>query len=90
MSPPYQADLLQRGHADRFFLGEYKLLERIGQGRMAGVYRATHRHGFPVAIKVLPPSKMSGASGYPHCLAGANGPSSSAYCTSNDGYACCC
>jgi serine/threonine protein kinase len=53
----YQADTLRRGHADRFFLGEYKLLDRIGQGRMAGVYRAMHRLGQTVAIKVLPPSK---------------------------------
>ncbi len=53
----YQAGMLSRGHADRFFLGEYKLLERIGVGRMAGVYKAMHRLGEIVAIKVLPPSK---------------------------------
>ncbi len=53
----YQASLLLRGHADHFFLNEYKLLERIGKGRMAGVYRAVHRLGSTVAIKVLPPSK---------------------------------
>src|SRR5262249_28533234 len=38
-------------------LGEYKVLERIGKGRMAGVYKAQHRLGQTVAIKVLPPSK---------------------------------
>ncbi len=53
----YQAGLLARGHADGFFLGEYKVLDRLGQGRMAGVYKARHRLGQMVAIKVLPPSK---------------------------------
>jgi Leucine-rich repeat (LRR) protein len=53
----FQAGLLLRGHADRFFLNDYKLLERIGTGRMAGVYRASHRLGQTVAVKVLPPSK---------------------------------
>lgn len=53
----YQAGLLARGHADGFFLGEYKVLDRLGKGRMAGVYRARHRLGQTVAIKVLPPSK---------------------------------
>jgi serine/threonine protein kinase len=53
----YQAGLLARGHADGFFLGDYKVLDRLGKGRMAGVYRAQHRLGQVVAIKVLPPSK---------------------------------
>src|SRR5689334_19443964 len=53
----YQASLLARGHADGFFLGEYKVLDRRGQGRMAGVYKAQHRLGQVVAIKVLPPSR---------------------------------
>jgi serine/threonine protein kinase len=53
----YQAGLLARGHADHFFLGEYKVLERVGRGRMAGVYRAVHQLGQVVAIKVLPPSR---------------------------------
>jgi len=53
----YQADLLLRGRADRFFLSDYKLLDRIGAGRMAGVYKAAHKLGQVVAIKVLPPSK---------------------------------
>jgi len=53
----YQAGLLARGHADGFFLGDYKVLERLGKGRMAGVYKAQHRLGQVVAIKVLPPSK---------------------------------
>lgn len=53
----YQASLLSRGHVDDFFFGEYRLLERIGRGRMAGVYKAIHPSGQIVAIKVLPPSK---------------------------------
>ena len=53
----YQATLLLQGMADYFFLGEYLILDRIGKGRMAGVYQARHRLGHIVAIKVLPPSK---------------------------------
>jgi Leucine-rich repeat (LRR) protein len=52
----YQAESVLRGNL-RFFLDEYKLLERVGVGRMAGVYRAVHKMGMPVAVKVLPPSK---------------------------------
>jgi serine/threonine protein kinase len=53
----YQSSLLGRGHADGFFLGKYKILDRIGRGRMAGVYRASDTDDNHVAIKVLPPSK---------------------------------
>ena len=53
----YQAAVLLRGRAGPFFLNEYKLLDRIGVGRMAGVYKAVHRLGQIVAVKVLPPSK---------------------------------
>jgi serine/threonine protein kinase len=53
----YQSALLARGQADCFFLNEYKILDRIGQGRMAGVYKAQHYLGQLVAIKVLPPSR---------------------------------
>ncbi|HXG12992.1 MAG TPA: serine/threonine-protein kinase [Gemmataceae bacterium] len=55
----YQAHLLARGYADGFFLDHYKILERVGKGRMAGVYRAVHHLGQIVAIKVLPPSKAA-------------------------------
>src|SRR5882757_9838721 len=41
----YQASLLARGHFQGFFLGEYKILDRLGRGRMAGVYRAVHPLG---------------------------------------------
>jgi serine/threonine protein kinase len=57
----YQAAVLGRGHADNFYLGEYKVLDRIGKGRMAGVYKAAHPLGQTVAIKVLPPSKAKEA-----------------------------
>jgi serine/threonine protein kinase len=53
----YQAGLLGKGYADDFFLNQYKILDRIGRGRMAGVYQAVHQLGQMVAIKVLPPSK---------------------------------
>ncbi len=53
----YQASLLARGHADCFYLGQYKVLDKLGQGRLAGVYKALHHLGQVVAIKVLPPSK---------------------------------
>jgi serine/threonine protein kinase len=53
----YQLDLLNEGHIDNFFLNQYKILERIGKGRMAGVYKAVDPQGQVVAIKVLPPSK---------------------------------
>jgi serine/threonine protein kinase len=53
----YQAGLLARGHADDFFLNQYMILERLGRGRMAGVYKAAHPLGQVVAIKALPPSR---------------------------------
>jgi serine/threonine protein kinase len=53
----YQVGCLFLGHCDHFFLNDYKLLDRIGKGRMAGIFKAEHRLGQVVAIKVLPPSK---------------------------------
>ena len=49
--------MLGRGLADNFFIGQYKILDRIGQGSMAGVFRAVHPLGQEVAIKILPPSR---------------------------------
>lgn len=57
----YQAAHLLRGHTDGFFLGPYKVLDRIAKGRMAGVYKAVHESGQVVAIKVLPASKARDA-----------------------------
>ncbi|HEV3142265.1 MAG TPA: serine/threonine-protein kinase [Gemmataceae bacterium] len=53
----YQAALLAHGRSEGYFIDRYKVLERIGQGRMAGVYRAMTEEGQMVAVKVLPPSK---------------------------------
>src|SRR5215213_6530047 len=53
----YQVGHLLRGHTDGFFLGPYKVLDRIAKGRMAGVYKAVHESGQVVASKVLPASK---------------------------------
>ncbi|OAI48144.1 hypothetical protein AYO44_07745 [Planctomycetaceae bacterium SCGC AG-212-F19] len=53
----YQVAVLLRGHAGALILNEYKLVDRIGQGDMAGVYKAIHELGQVVAIKALPPSK---------------------------------
>jgi serine/threonine protein kinase len=53
----YQVAMLVHGHTGPFFLDNYKLLERIGKGRMAVVYKAVHRLGQVVAIKVLPPTR---------------------------------
>jgi serine/threonine protein kinase len=57
----YQAALLIKGHADDFFLNQYQILERLGRGRMAGVYKAVHHLGQVVAVKVLPPSRAKNA-----------------------------
>jgi serine phosphatase RsbU (regulator of sigma subunit)/serine/threonine protein kinase len=53
----YQVELLVGGRADHLFLGPYKILDRIGRGCLAGAYKAVHRLGQVVAIKVLPPAK---------------------------------
>jgi serine/threonine protein kinase len=53
----YQAALVAKGHSDGFFIHQYKILERLGKGRLAGVYKAVHQLGQVVAIKVLPPSR---------------------------------
>jgi len=53
----FQASLLARGLADNFFLNDYKLMDRMSQGRLAGVYKAVHNSGQVVALKVLPPSR---------------------------------
>ncbi len=53
----YQAQLLREGYTDNFFLGPYRILDRIGKGRMAGVYKALGPGGVAVALKILPPSR---------------------------------
>ncbi len=53
----YQAAMVQRGHTEGFFIGGYTILDRIGKGASAGVYKAVHTSGQIVALKVLPASK---------------------------------
>jgi serine/threonine protein kinase len=53
----YQAGQISRGRADGFFLDDYKIVDRLSQGRMAGVYKAVHPLGQVVAIKLLPASR---------------------------------
>lgn len=53
----YQAALIQRGRADGFVVGDYVILDRVGKGQTAGVYKAVHKSGQVVALKVLSASK---------------------------------
>jgi serine/threonine protein kinase len=57
----YQAALVQRGRADGFFIGGYKILDQIGKGQMGGVYKAVHNFGQLVAVKILPASRAKNA-----------------------------
>ncbi len=61
----YQAAVLLRRRDDPLTLGVYQVRDRVGRGRMAGVYKAVHPQGQVVAIKVLPPAKAAD----PHTLA---------------------
>jgi len=53
----YQAALIRRGRSEGFHIGGYVILDRIGSGQTAGVYKAVHASGQVVALKVLPSSK---------------------------------
>ena len=54
---PYQAEVLLAGTGEPLVLGEYVLLERIGEGGMGQVFKARHRRmGRVVAVKILPAS----------------------------------
>ncbi len=53
----YQAELLCRGRAGGLVLGNYIVLDKIGQGGMGTVFKARHRRmNRIVALKVLPSS----------------------------------
>jgi eukaryotic-like serine/threonine-protein kinase len=55
----FQVGVLSRGNGSQLFVGPYRLLERVGRGRLAGVYKATHTSGAVVGVKILPPSKAA-------------------------------
>jgi serine/threonine protein kinase/WD40 repeat protein len=53
----FQADALCRGTLQRLVLGNYILLEKLGEGGMGQVFKARHRHmDRMVAVKVLTPA----------------------------------
>lgn len=53
----YQAAVIRRGRSGGFVIGEYVILDRVGSGQTAGVYKAIHKSGQLVALKVLAGSK---------------------------------
>ncbi|HET6575230.1 MAG TPA: protein kinase [Fimbriiglobus sp.] len=56
----FQADQLLQGKWKRFFIGKYKVLERIGVGGMGHVYLCEHKlMRRRVAVKVLPAAKAA-------------------------------
>ncbi|MCA9263281.1 MAG: serine/threonine protein kinase [Planctomycetales bacterium] len=60
---PWQAEMLRDRKYKGFFLGKYRLLERIGSGGMSTVYLAEHIHmQRRVAIKVLPKKRVADTS----------------------------
>jgi serine/threonine-protein kinase len=55
----FQAELLLAGRTSGFNLGQYRILEQIGQGGMGRVYKAEHTAmGRVVAVKVLAPQHV--------------------------------
>jgi response regulator RpfG family c-di-GMP phosphodiesterase len=51
---PFQADALRKGNGNEIILGQYRLLDLIGQGGMGTVYRAEHLQlRREVAVKVM-------------------------------------
>lgn len=51
---PFQADSVRKGTGTEIILGQYRLLDLLGQGGMGTVYRAEHLHlRREVAVKVM-------------------------------------
>ena len=59
MVTSYQGDVLLRRREGPLTLGNYKIIDRIHRGRMAGVYLASTPNGQTVAAKVLPPASAA-------------------------------
>src|SRR5579864_6254626 len=58
----FQAEQLWQGKGKSLVLGNYLLLEKIGQGGMGAVYKAEHRRMKRiVAVKMLPPKMLNNA-----------------------------
>ena len=50
----YQAQILAAGRPGPFFYGDYKVYDRIGQGPLAGMFRAVHAQtSHPVLLQFL-------------------------------------
>jgi serine/threonine-protein kinase len=57
----FQAELLLAGRAGELVIGQYILLERLGQGGMGTVYKARHRVLKAVrAVKIIQPERLTG------------------------------
>ena len=56
----YQADRIATGQTSDLLLGNYLILDKIGEGGMGQVFKARHRRMKRiVAVKILPPSSLT-------------------------------